>query len=157
MREAVLTSILTGLTALPGLASTGCLTSQSREAEACLDRRDSIAYLSKVRQSIAAEWEKPPAAGGQVVVVARVNGEGKIRNATLRVNTRNAREDTSCGDSLRCRMIEEPLRKSMENAVRNARPVGAPPEGARCMLERSLELTFETSEKFVLDPEIEEP
>jgi hypothetical protein len=155
MRKALLASIFTGLAVLPGLASTGCQTSQSREIAGCLDRAESIAYLSKIRQSIAAEWKKPSGAGGQLVVVTRVNGEGEIRNATIRVNTRNAREDTRCGDSLRCRMVEEPLRKSMEAAVRNARPVGAPPERARCMIERSIEITFETSERFVEDPELD--
>ena len=143
-------SILFCLAALLGLVQASCLASPSREARGCLDRRESIVYMSKIRQSIAEEWEKPPGAGGMVIVAARVTREGKIRNTSVTVRTKS---DMACSRSLRCRMIEKPLRTSMEAALRNARPIGPPPESAACMLGHSFWLTFETSEPFIRDSE----
>jgi hypothetical protein len=146
-----LASIRGCFAALLSIAQLGCLASRSSVGRECLDRREVLVYMSKLRESIAAEWEKPPGAGGMVIVGARVSDVGEIRSASVIVRTRS---DMACSESLRCRMIEKPLRRSMEAALRKARPVGPPPEAAACIVGESLWLTFETSEPFVQDPQM---
>jgi hypothetical protein len=153
MRQTAASRRLTRLGLSLCFAASGCLASSAKEARECLDRRESIVYMSQVRQSIAAAWKKP-SMGGRVTVSTRVDRKGALRSSSIVVSLRDS---ASCGDSLRCRMVEGPLRRSMEAALRNARPVGPPPEGALCMLERTLELAFETSERYIQDPESVSP